>query len=53
MSSINDKHIVIIGAGVAGLAFANQVITHNPKQRITIIEKDNTIGGCHKVARQK
>jgi len=52
MTSIYDKHIIIVGAGVAGLAFANYAIKHNPKQRITIIERDNTIGGCHKVARQ-
>jgi protoporphyrinogen oxidase len=52
-SSINDKHIVIIGAGVAGLAFANYSLSHNHKQRITIIERDNAIGGCHKVNRQK
>jgi len=53
MTSINDKHIIVVGTGVAGLAFVNQVITHNPKQRITIIEKDDSIGGCHKVARHK
>lgn len=44
---------VIIGAGVAGLAFANYSLEANPNQKIVIIEKDKVIGGCHKVNRQK
>jgi hypothetical protein len=44
---------VIVGAGPAGLAFANYSLLANPKQKIIIIEKDNVIGGCHKVNRVK
>jgi hypothetical protein len=43
---------IIIGSGVAGLAFANYSLDANYKQKILIIEKDNTIGGCHKVNRK-
>lgn len=45
--------IVIIGSGVAGLAFANYSLSANPKQKILIIEKDKSIGGCHKVNRRE
>jgi len=48
----NYKKIVIIGAGVAGLAFANNLIKNNDNYNITIIEKDKDIGGCHKVHRK-
>jgi hypothetical protein len=51
MSIIYDT--VIIGAGPAGLAFANYAKKHKPNQSIIIIEKDKTIGGCHKVNRKK
>jgi len=44
---------VIIGAGPAGLAFANYAKKHNPNEKIIIIEKDSVIGGCHKVNRKK
>jgi hypothetical protein len=42
---------VIIGSGPAGLAFANYAKKANPNQSIIIIDKDNQIGGCHKVNR--
>jgi len=49
----NYNKIVIVGSGVAGLAFANQIIkNNNSNTHITIIEKDNSIGGCHKVHRK-
>jgi len=44
---------VIIGSGVAGLAFANYSLEANSNQKILIIEKDKSIGGCHKVNRKK
>jgi len=40
---------VIIGSGPAGLAFAN----YAKNEKILIIEKDEVIGGCHKVNRKK
>ena len=41
---------IIIGAGPAGLTFATLA---NKNEKIMIIEKDNVIGGCHKVNRKK
>jgi hypothetical protein len=41
---------IIIGAGPVGLTFATLAADENEK--ILIIEKDNSIGGCHKVNRQ-
>jgi len=49
---LNFYNTVIIGSGPAGLAFANYAIKANPEKSIIIIEKDKTIGGCHKVNRQ-
>lgn len=47
-----NYNLVIVGAGVSGLALANYALSINPKQKIIIIDKDKTIGGCHKVNRQ-
>jgi protoporphyrinogen oxidase len=47
------KEIIIIGGGVAGLAFANEAIKKYPEANIKIFEKDKTLGGCHKVDRKK
>jgi protoporphyrinogen oxidase len=41
---------IIIGAGPAGLTFATLA---DKNQKILIIEKDEVIGGCHKVNRMK
>ena len=41
---------IIIGSGPAGLTFATLA---DKNDKIMIIEKDNVIGGCHKVNRQK
>lgn len=41
--------IVIIGAGPSGLALAHAL--SNLKLKILIIDKENTIGGCHRVKR--
>ena len=46
------KDVIIIGGGVAGLAFANEVIKKNPQANVKIIEKDKSLGGCHKVDRK-
>ena len=48
----NYKDVIIIGGGVAGLTFANEVLRKNPDANIKIIEKDKTLGGCHKVDRR-
>lgn len=36
---------IIIGAGIAGLYFANKLIENNPKSSFIILEKSNRIGG--------
>lgn len=40
------KHIVIIGAGISGLATAWWTHKKYPHAHITIIEKENHVGGC-------
>lgn len=50
---VKYKDIIIIGGGVAGLALANEAIKKNPEANIKIIERDNTLGGCHKVDRRE
>ena len=40
---------IIVGSGPAGLTFATLA---DKNEKIMIIEKDNFIGGCHKVNRQ-
>jgi hypothetical protein len=52
MTSFN-YNTIIIGAGVAGLSFANYSLLANPNEKILIIDKDKVIGGCHKVNRKK
>jgi len=47
------KDIIIIGGGVAGLTFANEAIKKYPEATIKIFERDNTLGGCHKVDRKE
>lgn len=43
--------IVIIGAGPAGLALAQCCSNTNTNQKILIIDKEDDIGGCHRVRR--
>lgn len=50
---MNIYDTIIIGAGPAGLAFANYATKHKPNQSVLIIEKDSVIGGCHKVNRKR
>lgn len=47
MNNIYDT--IIVGAGPAGLTFATLA---DENEKILIIDKDNVIGGCHKVNRQ-
>jgi protoporphyrinogen oxidase len=46
---MDDYDFVIIGAGPAGLAFAQ--ICARFKKRVLILERENSIGGCHRVRR--
>ena len=43
--------LIIVGSGPAGLTFAT--LASNENEKILIIDKDKTIGGCHKVNRQE
>lgn len=45
--------LIIVGSGPAGLTFATLASDEIENKRILIIDKDKTIGGCHKVNRQK
>jgi hypothetical protein len=49
MNTNIEYDLVIVGAGPSGLALA-QCVSHLNK-KILIIEKENTIGGCHAVRR--
>ncbi|TNC88408.1 MAG: FAD-dependent oxidoreductase [Alcanivorax sp.] len=47
--SVNDKqdnreHVVILGAGPAGLATGHEVSTHN-SHKVTVLERNNFVGG--------
>ena len=44
--------LIIIGSGPAGLTFATLANEEIENKKILIIDKDKTIGGCHKVNRQ-
>lgn len=45
--------VAVIGAGPAGLAFADRLISLNPKVEIEIFEKSNNIGGISKTVNYK
>lgn len=44
--------LIIIGSGPAGLTLATLATDEIANKKILIIDKDKTIGGCHKVNRQ-
>lgn len=44
--------LIIIGSGPAGLTLATLASDEIQNKKILIIDKDKTIGGCHKVNRQ-
>jgi len=48
-----DKYdIIIVGAGPSGLSIAQCCSFLEPKRRILVIEREKTIGGCHRVIRE-
>lgn len=45
--SLNGKHVVIVGSGVGGLATAYELLAHNSKVEVTVLEaRDRTGGRC-------
>jgi len=42
------KHVVVIGAGPAGLSFADKLLELSADFSVTILEKSNYIGGISK-----
>ncbi len=45
--SLNGKHVVIVGSGVAGLTTAYELLSHNSDIKVTILEAlDRTGGRC-------
>ena len=47
MSNKNNgiKHVVIVGAGIAGLTCARELSKHNDHLNVTILEASDRIGG--------
>lgn len=46
MSNINQKFdLIVLGAGVAGLACADEILRKNPKNKVLVLEKNNFVGG--------
>src|SRR5437660_516496 len=45
--SLNGKHVVVIGSGVGGLTTAYELLAHNSKVKVTVLEaRDRTGGRC-------
>ena len=42
---MNDKHVVVIGAGITGLAAALRILSEPNPPRVTIFESLNRVGG--------
>lgn len=51
-TKLNKPKIVIVGAGPSGLALAHYLSKYTDSQ-ITVIDRETTIGGCHRVRRIK
>jgi len=45
LKNFSDKHVVIVGAGITGLAAAHQLLRHPRPPRITIVDGAGRIGG--------
>ena len=51
MSEHAPKHVVIIGAGPAGLTAAYELLSQPERYRVTILEEDARVGGISKTVR--
>ena len=40
-----DKHVVVVGAGIAGLAAAHHLLKQPNPPRVTIVESNDRVGG--------
>lgn len=43
--SSQPKHVLILGAGAAGMSCAEQLSRHPDKYRVTVIESQGYVGG--------
>jgi oxygen-dependent protoporphyrinogen oxidase len=41
----SDRHVIIIGAGIAGLAAAHELLVRPDAPRVTVLEADHRVGG--------
>ena len=44
-SGVDEQHVVVIGAGITGLAAAAELAQHHPHLFVTVLERDDRIGG--------
>jgi oxygen-dependent protoporphyrinogen oxidase len=42
---MNDRHVVVIGGGISGLAAARQIVEVRPDVRVTLLEAQDRLGG--------
>lgn len=40
-----SKHVLVIGGGITGLAAAHQLLVSHPDVHVTLVERDNRLGG--------
>lgn len=40
-----SKHVLVIGGGISGLAAAHHLLTHQDDVTVTLVERDNRLGG--------
>jgi len=53
MSDSKQQHVVIIGAGPAGLTAAYELLEQPERYRVTILEEDTRIGGISKTVQHE
>src|SRR3990172_2331430 len=49
--TLNKPQIIIVGAGPGGLTLAHYLNKYSQEANITVIDREATVGGCHRVRR--
>jgi len=44
----NGRHVVVVGAGITGLACAHRLLSNDPMTRVTVLEAGTRVGGLIK-----